>query len=239
MKKRRRGCGCVVLIIPLLLIMIVSSFIYYQMTKVNIDELQDIQNEQYYVPVTSMPDYVKNAFIAVEDKRFYDHDGVDWQGTGRALFISLKNGELSQGGSTITQQLAKNYFFDSEKSLSRKVKEIITAKRIENNYSKDEILSDYLNTIYFGDNIYNIEQAANTFFNATTNNNNTLLPKVTVLQSAILASTINAPSNYDAANFQTDTALQQRTRSTLTKMLDQDMITEQQYNEAVAGIPVN
>lgn len=241
MKKRRRGCGCgcSLLLIVILIAGLIGSYFYYSAAKVNIDELQNISSQDYYVSSTDMQDYVKNAFIAVEDKRFKEHDGVDWEGTTRALLVSLKNGEASQGGSTITQQLTKNYFFSNEKSISRKIKEIIVAKKIENNYSKDEILSDYLNTIYFGSNIYNIEQAANTYFGVTTNKNNTGLPQITVLQSAILASTINAPSSYDVKNFNTDTALQERTKSTLTKMFNQNYITEAQYNEAVRAIPVS
>lgn len=239
MKKRRRRIGCSLLIILLVLSMITGGFLYYSAAKVNIDDLQNISSQDYYVSSTDMQDYVKNAFIAVEDKRFKEHDGVDWEGTARALLVSLKNGEASQGGSTITQQLAKNYYFSNEKSISRKIKEIIVAKKIENNYSKDEIMSYYLNTIYFGSNIYNIEQAANTYFGVTTNKNNTALPQITILQSAILASTINAPSNYDVKNFATDTALQERTKSTLTKMFNQNYITEAQYNEAVQAIPAS
>lgn len=240
MKKKRRGCGCGCswLLLLILITGLIGSYFYYSAAKVNIDDLQNISSQAYYVSSTDMPDYVKNAFIAVEDKRFKEHDGIDWEGTARALLVSLKNGEASQGGSTITQQLTKNYFFSNEKSISRKIKEIIVAKKIENNYSKDEILSDYLNTIYFGSNIYNIEQAANTYFSTTTNNN-AALPQITVLQSAILASTINAPSNYDVQNFNTDTALQERTKSTLMKMFNQNYITEAQYNEAVRGIPAS
>ncbi|WP_302054837.1 glycosyltransferase [Macrococcus equipercicus] len=238
MRRKRRGCGCLFLFVPILVIALVLGFYYYQGMKVNIDSLQDIQNEKTYVAASNMPDYVKNAFIAVEDKRFYQHDGVDWLGTGRALVISLKNGEASQGGSTITQQLVKNYFFNNEKSISRKLKEIVVAKRIENNYSKDQILSYYLSSIYFGDNIYNIEQAANTYFGTTTYMNG-YRPQITVLQSAILASVINAPSNYHAENFAADTALQTRTKNTLDKMLEQKLITQMQYDAAVAGIPVN
>ncbi len=233
--RRKRGCGCSFLMIPILILGLILGFYFYQGMKVNIDELQDINNKETFVAVSDMPDYVKNAFIAIEDKRFYNHDGVDWFGTGRAIFVSLKNGEASQGGSTITQQLAKNYYFNNERSISRKLKEIVVAKRIENNYSKDEILSYYLSSIYFGDNIYNIEDAANHYFSTTTYTNG-YLPQITVLQSAILASTINAPSNYDVDNFQMDTALQSRTKRTLTKMFDQQLITEAQYNEAVAGL---
>ncbi|TDM05301.1 glycosyltransferase [Macrococcus lamae] len=238
MRRKKRGCGCLVLFIPILILALIIAFYYYQGMKVNIDTLQDINNEETFVAVNDMPDYVKNAFIAVEDKRFYKHDGVDWFGTGRAIVISWKNGEATQGGSTITQQLAKNYYFNNEKSISRKFKEIVVAKRIENNYTKDEIMSYYLSSIYFGDNIYNVEEAANTYFGTTTHMNG-YLPQITLLQSAILASTINAPSNYDVENFSTDTALKTRTKNTLSKMLDQKLITEAQYNEAAAGIPLN
>ncbi|TDM44121.1 glycosyltransferase [Macrococcoides goetzii] len=239
MKRKKRGCGCgcfSILLIPLLLIMLYVGFNVYKGFQVDIGELRTIEQQETYVATKDMQSYVKNAFIAVEDKRFNSHDGVDWFGTGRAILVSIKNGEASQGGSSITQQLAKTYFFNNEKSISRKIKEVVVAKRIENNFTKDQIMSYYLNSIYFGNNHYNIETAANADFNASTHKENQYYPQITVLQSALLASSINAPSVYHPEAYQSDTALKTRTKETLQKMLDQKFIDQTQYNEAVSEL---
>lgn len=234
---KRKGCGCLsILFIPLLLLTYYIGFNIFQGYRVNIDDLQSIEQKQTFVAANNMPKHLTGAFVALEDKRFYKHTGVDWLGTTRAIFVSLKNGEASQGGSTITQQLAKTYFFNNEKSISRKIKEVVVAKRIENNYSKDQILSYYLNTIYFGDNLYSAEDAANHYFNTSIHVSNAYYPQVTVLQSALLASAINAPSVYQIDDYQNDAALKSRTEFTLNKMLEQNVITEMQYNEALTGL---
>ncbi|MGV2928803.1 glycosyltransferase [Macrococcus capreoli] len=238
MKKRKRGClGCsTLLLIPLLIITLYVGFNVYKGFQVDIGELRTIEQKETYVATKDMQPYVKNAFIAVEDKRFNTHDGVDWFGTGRAILVSLKNGEASQGGSSITQQLAKTYFFNNEKSISRKIKEVVVAKRIENNYTKEQILSYYLNTIYFGNNHYTIESAANADFNVSTHKDNQYYPQISVLQSALLASTINAPSLYHPDQYASDDALKTRTKATLSKMREQNFINDNQYNEAISGL---
>lgn len=238
MRKRKKGCGCgcsfffIIIIISLL----IGAFFYFT-TRVDLNKIREIEQMPNYISVVNMPEYTKQAFIAVEDKRFLNHNGIDAKGTTRAIFVSLKNFEISQGGSTITQQLVKNVYFSNEQSLTRKVKEMIVAKRVENHYTKDEILSAYLSTIYFGNNIYNIESAAHTYFGTTTNVNNAYYPPISVLQSAILASTINAPSMYHPEQFNSDIALQKRTRDTLKKMVDQNYITKTTYEQVVIGIP--
>lgn len=239
MRRKKRGCGCgcfSILLIPILLIILYVGFYVYKGFQVDISELRAIEQQQTYVATKDMQPYVKNAFIAVEDKRFNTHDGVDWFGTARAIIVSIKNGEASQGGSSITQQLAKTYFFDNEKSISRKIKEVVVAKRIENNFSKDQIMSYYLNSIYFGNNHYNIESAANADFNVSTHKENQYYAQITVLQSALLASSINAPSVYHPEAYQSDAALKTRTKETLQKMMNQKFIDQTQYNEAVSGL---
>lgn len=240
MKRRKRGFGCFgcasIILIPLLILVLYIGFNVYKGTTIDINKVQQIETKQNYVATKDMQKYVKNAFVAVEDKRFYQHDGVDWFGTMRALFVSLKNGEMSQGGSSITQQLVKNYYFSQEKSLSRKIQEIVVAKRLENNYSKDQILSYYLNTIYFGDNNYTIEDAANYYFKASSHTQNQYYKQLTVQEAAMLASTINAPSTYDVENYKQDSALISRTKSTLKKMLDQGYINQSDYNNALNGL---
>lgn len=239
MRRKKRGCGCgcfSILLITILLMLLYVGFNVYKGFQVDISELRAIEQQQTYVATKDMQPYVKNAFIAVEDKRFNTHDGVDWFGTARAIIVSIKNGEASQGGSSITQQLAKTYFFDNEKSISRKIKEVVVAKRIENNFSKDQIMSYYLNSIYFGNNHYNIESAANADFNVSTHKENQYYAQITVLQSALLASSINAPSVYHPEAYQSDAALKTRTKETLQKMMNQKFIDQTQYNEAVSGL---
>ncbi|UBH08193.1 glycosyltransferase [Macrococcus armenti] len=234
---KRRGCGCLsILLIPFLILLLYIGFNVFQGYRVNIDDLKSIEQKQTFVSADSMPKHLTGAFVALEDKRFYKHGGVSFLGTTRAIFVSLKNGESSQGGSTITQQLAKTYFFNNEKSISRKIKEVVVAKRIEHQYSKEQILSYYLNTIYFGDNLYSVEDAANHYFNTSAHVSNAYYPQVTVLQSALLASAINAPSIYQIDDYTHDAALKSRTKFTLEKMLKQNVINRAQYNEALAGL---
>ena len=145
-----------------------------------------------------MPNYVKGAFISMEDERFSKHHGFDIKGTTRALFSTIGEREV-QGGSTITQQTVKIIITIMNVHL-RKLKELFVAHKVEQQYSKNQILSFYLNNIYYGNNQYDIESAANYYFGATTNQNNSSYPIITVLQSAMLASKVNAPSVYDINN---------------------------------------
>ena len=108
-------------------------------------------SEERRIPVSldKMPKHLQEAFISIEDARFYEHGGIDIRGTARALFVTLTGGDV-QGGSTITQQLAKNAFLTNERTITRKIKEAFIARQLEERYTKDEILNMYLNRIYFG-----------------------------------------------------------------------------------------
>ena len=117
------------------------------------------------VPREEIPDRLRQATIAIEDNSFYSHPAFDWRGIVRALGVNLLRGEIAQGGSTITQQLAKNAFLTSERTISRKIKELILADRLEEEYGKDEILDLYLNQISYGPNIYGVEAASQAYFN--------------------------------------------------------------------------
>ena len=116
------------------------------------------------VDVAQLPSYVPNAFIAIEDRRFRDHLGVDPIGLVRAAFQNMVAGHVVQGGSTLTQQLAKNLFLESRRTFDRKVQEALLALYLESRYSKDQILTLYLNRVYFGAGAYGIEAAAEQFF---------------------------------------------------------------------------
>jgi penicillin-binding protein 2A len=139
------------------------------------------------VSYDSLPEQLIEAVVAVEDKRYFEHSGMDLQGIGRALITNLTNGKTVQGASTITQQLAKNVFLSQERTWTRKWKELLLAEKIEKNYDKQQIITYYLNQIYFGEGAWGIKKAAEIYFG-------TSVDKLTLPQSALLAGIIKAPS---------------------------------------------
>src|SRR5208283_1801343 len=139
------------------------------------------------IPLSEMPDHLRQAFIAIEDVRFYQHFGFDLRGIGRALYKNVLRKGMSEGASTITQQLARNLFLTPTKSLKRKIEEIILAVNIERSYSKDEILSMYLNLIYLGEGAYGVEAASYTYFHKKTRD-------LDLQEAATLASLTKSPS---------------------------------------------
>jgi penicillin-binding protein 1A len=143
--------------------------------------------------INQLPDYVPNAVIAIEDHRFRQHHGIDPVGLARAMGRNLVARHMVQGGSTLTQQLAKNLFLTQEKTLTRKAQEAVLAIWLESRYTKDELLQLYLNRVYFGSGAYGIEQAAHTFFNKTAS-------ELSVMEAARLAASLKAPTNYDPIN---------------------------------------
>lgn len=147
------------------------------------------RNMRQYVMLEDMPNSLVQAIIAVEDARFYSHDGYDINSIARAFFVNVESGEIEEGGSTITQQLAKNLFLTQEQSFTRKAEELLLAINIEKSFSKRKILELYLNTIYFGSNFYGISAAAEGYFGKTPQ-------ELTVAESAMLAGLPNAPSLY-------------------------------------------
>lgn len=129
------------------------------------DKIKEIKNDENYVKIDEVTQYYKDAVVAVEDHRFYDHHGFDLITTINAAFNNFKTKSLGQGGSTITQQLAKNMYFSQEKKFTRKVAELFVSFDLENKLSKDEILELYINIIYFGDGYYGIKEASNGYYN--------------------------------------------------------------------------
>lgn len=146
-----------------------------------------------YVRPEEIPENVKHAFIALEDRRFYKHKGYDAKAIGRALITNLKAGKAVEGGSTITQQLVKNTHLSSEKTLERKLNEIAIAMKIEENFDKDEILAMYLSVIYFGGGAYGIKDAAKLYFDCG-------IDELTLDQAATLAGILKNPSRYSPRN---------------------------------------
>ena len=170
-----------------------------------------------------IPDHLKNAFVALEDKRFYEHRGVDYIRILGATVANLKSGSKAQGGSTITQQIVKNAFLSGEKSFSRKLREARLAVSLERRMTKDEILETYLNMLYFGSGEYGVKNAARRFFGCE-------VEDLTIAQSAMLAGIVKSPTKYNPINH-FDNAFA-RSRLVLGLMLEQDMITKAEYDEA-------
>ncbi|WFA06340.1 transglycosylase domain-containing protein [Bacillus sp. HSf4] len=141
------------------------------------------------VSIDEVPDNVQHAFIAVEDQRFYEHHGIDFKSVTRAVYKDILAGGKVEGGSTITQQLAKNIFLTNDKTFLRKTKEVIIAINLERDYSKDKLLEMYLNQLYFGHGVYGIQAAANYFFDKD-------VKDLTAAEGAVLASIPKAPSTY-------------------------------------------
>ena len=159
---------------------------------------------------------VKEALVATEDKRFYEHGAVDFFSIGRALYTNIIAGQTVEGGSTITQQLVKNLFLSSKRIMSRKVEEIFLAYLMEHYYSKDEIITMYLNTIYYGTDYYGIKAASEGYFNTD--------PKdLNLSQAAVLAGIPQAPSYFNPVSNMD--ATKQRQRSVLTLMAQQGIIS--------------
>lgn len=177
--------------------------------------------KRYYVPIDKIPDVVKKAFIATEDKSFYNNIGIDFFGILRAFVKNIISGGISEGGSTISQQLVKNLFLTPEKSLNRKIKEVILAIKLNRYYSKDKILELYLNQIYLGQGSYGVEAASQTYFGKH-------IWEVNLCEAAVLAGLPKAPSKYNPyANIE---LAEKRRTVVLTRMLDEEYISEQDFN---------
>lgn len=165
-----------------------------------------------------------NAFIASEDRTFYSHNGLNYKRMLRALYINVTSASFKEGASTISQQLIKNTHLSSDKTISRKLKEIRLTKKLEKAYSKDEILEMYLNTIYFGHNCYGLQSAAHFYFDKCAEN-------LDLSESAVLSGLLSSPNNYSP--FKAPEKCLKRRNIVLKAMLDCGFITEAEYKEAL------
>ncbi|WP_456264350.1 penicillin-binding protein 1A [Burkholderia cepacia] len=172
-----------------------------------------------------VPDSLKKAILAIEDARFYDHGGVDLTGIVRAGFVALTNGHASQGASTITMQVARNFFLSSEKTYTRKIYEMLLAYRIERALTKDQILEVYMNQIYLGQRAYGFASAARVYFGKD-------LKDITLAEAAMLAGLPKAPSAYNPVVNPKRAKVRQE--YILQRMLELNFISREQYDEAVA-----
>ena len=183
------------------------------------------------IKLSEMPNNLKNAYIAIEDQRFYKHHGVDIKRTGAAILsYVIRRGSSSFGGSTITQQLVKNLTGDDSNTISRKVKEWFYACVLDCSFSKDDILEAYLNIIYTGPNIYGVKEAALYYFNRDVKDLN-------LAECAFLAGINNSPNSYNPFS-DTDKSekISKRTKTVLSKMKELGYISENEYNEAVSQV---
>ena len=158
---------------------------------------------KHYIEIEEISQYLKDATVSTEDKRFYEHDGIDPIAYGRILYVLVTSGQLSGGGSTITQQLAKNMYFTFQPSIIRKFAELFMTVRIESTIEKDEILELYLNIINYGDNNMGIYDASMNYFNK-------LPSELNFDEATLLAGIPQSPANYQLSNHEEEARIRQK-----------------------------
>ncbi|GGA10085.1 penicillin-binding protein [Paenibacillus marchantiophytorum] len=178
------------------------------------------------VPISQMPKVLTDAIVAVEDRRFYSHSGIDMKSIVRAIARDVVKGGYSEGASTITQQLARNLFLSADKTLGRKLKEAAYAIKIDRTFGKDEILGMYLNRIYFGEGSWGVQGASRTYFNKN-------VQELSLPEAAVLAALPKAPSRYSP--FQDENQALERRNTVLMLMRDEDVISIEAYEKAKAA----
>lgn len=216
------------LIFLILIIIFLGTMLVYKghemykeaLNKTSIEnKVEQIKEEKNYTELKDMSEFYLDAVIAVEDRRFYNHGAVDIISLARACMVNVKSFELKEGGSTITQQLAKNIYFTQEKSALRKIAEIFMAFEIEKRCDKDTILELYLNTSYFGNGYYCVADASNGYYNKSPKDMNRN-------EASMLAGIPNAPSAYCPTKHLN--LAEQRQKQVLEKMVKYEFITEEE-----------
>ena len=196
-----------------------------QIYDINGNEIANVHADENRMPVkiNQVPKNLQNAFVAVEDNRFYEHIGIDPRGIARALYANIRGREVSEGGSTITQQLAKNAYLTQDRTIARKVQEIFLALQLERQYTKQEILEMYLNQIYFGQGAYGVQAAAQTYFGKDVSD-------LTLNECAMLAGIPKSPNYYSPSNNMQ--AATERKATVLDQMVKYGYITNSQATKA-------
>lgn len=179
-----------------------------------------------YVPYEKLPKHLVDAVLATEDRRFFDHVGIDVFGIARAMFVNLREGGFVQGGSTVTQQVAKNVFLTSDRTLKRKVQEMLLAFWLEGRFSKQEILAIYLNRVYLGAGNFGIDAASRRYFDKPAT-------KINLIEAAVLTGLLKAPSKYSPIS--SVELAKKRAHQVLINMEDAGYIDEAELKEAVAA----
>ncbi len=186
------------------------------------DKVKEIQSKENYTKVSELPQMYINAVISVEDHRFYKHHGIDIIAIGRAIVSDIKAMSFVEGGSTITQQLAKNIYFTQEKKIERKIAEVFMAFEIEKRYNKNEILELYLNTSYFGDGYYTVKEASRGYFGKDP-------IEMSDSECIMLAGIPNAPSVY--APTKNLKLAKQRQKQVIEKMIKNKYLTQEEADK--------
>lgn len=215
-------------------IAIITTKLDYHMPEIMKVELYDQNNQKYlsycngkkqsYVKLDDISNNLINAFISIEDKRFFNHHGIDVVRMGGALFKNIKTKGIVEGASTITQQYVKNLYLTNEKTWKRKINEILIAMNLEKNYSKEQILEGYLNSIYFDHGIYGVEDASIFYFGKHAN-------ELTLVEAATIASIPKGPSLYSPIKNPNNNW--ERRNLILYELLNDNLISQEEYNKAV------
>ena len=224
----------ILLLLLCVIIIIGGIFLFngYQMYKEALDTISltdkvaQVQEDDTYLKLEELPEDYRNAVVSVEDRRYYDHGPIDLIAIARAVVVNIKNMEFLEGGSTITQQVAKNLYFVSteENAALRKIAEIFMAYDLEKNYDKDTILELYVNTIYFGDGYYGIQEACQGYLNKDAKN-------MTLFESTMMAGIPNAPSVYaPTVNLELTLSRQGKVIST---MVENEYISQEEADKLI------
>lgn len=225
------------LLFILVIIIIIGSVLYLNGNKLYKEKLSEISLENKvssvrensnFIKLNSLPTYYKDAVVSVEDRRFYSHGTIDFIALARATFSNIKQKDFKEGGSTITQQTAKNLYLIKEKDVSnRKVAEFLIGRDLEKKYNKDEILELYVNTIYFGDGYYGIQEASKGYFGKDTKD-------LTLYEATMLAGVPNAPSLYaPTVNFH---LTQSRQKKVVSSMVETGTLSQEEADKLYTQI---
>ena len=220
-----------IIIFIILIILLAGTILTYQgytmykqaLDKISVkDKVAELQSQKNYTKCEDLPEFYLDAVVAVEDRRFYDHGALDYLGIARAIWTNIKSFELKEGGSSITQQVAKNVYFTQEKTALRKIAEVFMAFEIEKNFDKNTILEIYVNTSYFGSGYDGIKEAANGYYDKEPIDMNKY-------EWSMMAGVPNPPSVY-APTKNPDLA-SQRQRQVLERMVRYEYITEEEMED--------
>ena len=220
-----------ILIFVILVVLFAGAILTYQgytmykeaLNKISVkDKVAELQAQENYTKFEDLPEFYLDAVVAVEDRRFYEHGALDYIGIARAIWTNIKSMELREGGSSITQQVAKNVYFTQEKTALRKIAEVFMAFEIEKNCDKNTILEMYVNTSYFGSGYEGITEAANGYYDKEPIEMNDY-------ECSMMAGVPNAPSVY-APTKNPDLAAQ-RQRQVLERMVRYEYITQEEMDE--------
>lgn len=225
------------LLFILVIIIIIGSVLYLNGNKLYKEKLSEISLENKvssvrensnFIKLNSLPTYYKDAVVSVEDRRFYSHGTIDFIALARATFSNIKQKDFKEGRSTITQQTAKNLYLIKEKDVSnRKVAEFLIGRDLEKKYNKDEILELYVNTIYFGDGYYGIQEASKGYFGKDAKD-------LTLYEATMLAGVPNAPSLYaPTVNFH---LTQSRQKKVVSSMVETGTLSQEEADKLYTQI---